>query len=130
MLISIMPQKSKLKLPPVATGDETIGKRLARLRKERGYTQVELAKRIGIIQVLVSDYERDRLRLNAEMLIRFSSALEVSADEILGIEKSTKNGKKPSLKILRRLNKLESLPPAEQKSILKTIDLALSGAGR
>lgn len=130
MMFNIMPHKSKLKLPPIETGDETIGQRLARLRKERGYTQVELAKKIGIIQVLVSDYERDRLRLNAEMLIRFSGALEISADEILGIEKAAKNGKKPSLKILRRLNRLESLPPSEQKSILKTIDLALSGAAR
>ena len=42
---------------------ETVGQRLARLRKERGWTQVELAERIGIIQSLISDYERDRLPL-------------------------------------------------------------------
>ena len=41
----------------------------------QGYTQVELAERIGIIQALVSDYERDKLRLNAEMLVRFAQAL-------------------------------------------------------
>lgn len=64
------------------------------------------------------------------MLIRFSGALAISADEILGIEKAANSGKQPSLKILRRLNKLESLPWSEQKSILKTIGLALSGAGR
>ena len=32
-----------LKLPPLDLGHETIGRRLARVRKERGVTQVELA---------------------------------------------------------------------------------------
>lgn len=36
-----------------------MGQCLARLRKERGYTQVDLAKKIGIIQTLISDYELD-----------------------------------------------------------------------
>ena len=52
-----MPRGSKLKLPPLYLGKETIGKRIARLRKERGYTQVELAEKMNIIQTLISDYE-------------------------------------------------------------------------
>ena len=39
-----MPRKSRLKLPPLDLGKETFGQRLTRLRKERGYTQVTLAK--------------------------------------------------------------------------------------
>ena len=58
-----MPKRSKLKLPPLRLStDETAGQRLARLRKERGLTQVELAAKVGIIQGLVTNYERDRLR--------------------------------------------------------------------
>ena len=121
-----MPRRSRLQLPPVLEGDETIGKRLARIRKEQGYTQVELAERIGIIQALVSDYERDKLRLNAEMLIRFAQALNVSADDILGISAAKrKSMNSPSLKILRRLNRISSLPPAKQKAFLQTIDALL-----
>ena len=62
-----MPRKRTQELPPLDFGNETVGQRLARVRKERGYTQVELAKKIGITQTLVSDYETDRLRLSAEM---------------------------------------------------------------
>lgn len=121
-----MPRRSRFQLPPVLEGNETIGQRLARIRKEQGYTQVELAKKIGIIQVLVSDYERNRLRISAEMLIRFARALEVSTDEILGLngtKRTTTNT--PSLKILRRLNRIASLPPAKQKAFLQTIDALL-----
>lgn len=128
--VLIMPRRSKFELPPLFTEEETIGQRLARLRKERGYTQVELAERIGIIQALVSDYERDKLRLNAEMLIRFAQALEVKSDEILGLNNQQSGRKNPSLKILRRLNRIESLPAAQQKALLKTIDMFLKAAGK
>ena len=47
---------NKTKQPPLMIGNETFGQRLARIRKEKGYTQVELAEKIGIIQVLISDY--------------------------------------------------------------------------
>ena len=37
--------------------------------------------KIGIIQALISDYERDKLRLHAEMVLRFALALDVTTDE-------------------------------------------------
>jgi DNA-binding XRE family transcriptional regulator len=48
-----MPRKSKLKLPALRLGEVSVGQRIARIRKERGYTQNELAERIGSIQALV-----------------------------------------------------------------------------
>lgn len=123
-----MPKTSRLKLPPLDLGDETIGQRIARLRKERGYTQEELSEKMGIIQALVSDYERDKLRLHAEMVIRFAQALEVTTDELLGIRAAKENGRKSSLKLVRRLKRIEELPSAQQKTLLKTIDTFLKGA--
>ena len=76
-----MPRK-RLKLPPIVY-QESVGQRLARIRKERGYTQVELAKKIGTIQGLISDYKNDNLRLSADMAVRFALALDVSTDELL-----------------------------------------------
>ena len=78
-----MPRVSRLKLPPLDPGGETLGERVARLRKERGYTQVELADKIGIIQTLVSAIENNVLKLSAEMAVRFALALGVSTDELL-----------------------------------------------
>ena len=124
----VMPRVSRLKLPPVETGEETIGQRIARLRKEKGYTQNVLAEKMGLIQALISAYELSKIRLNAEMVIRFSKVLDVSADEILGLKKDKFNGKKISLRIMRRLNKIESLPPGQQKTILQSIDLMLKAA--
>ena len=120
--------RSRLKLPPLDSGGETLGERIARLRKERGYTQTELAERIGIIQALVSDYERGKLRLSAEMVVRFAEALEVSTEDLLRPKGSRPLARKPSRRVLRRLEKIEGLPAHQQATLLKTIDTFLRGA--
>jgi transcriptional regulator with XRE-family HTH domain len=66
-----------LKLKPVDMGDESLGQQLARLRKQRGWTQKQIAQRTGIIQELVSNYETD------DMILRLAEVLEVSTDELL-----------------------------------------------
>lgn len=120
--------RTKTPKPTQAEAQETIGQRLARLRKERGWTQVELAERLGIIQSLISDYERDRLRMNPAMVVRFAAALEITTDELLqpGAAR-TPLRRKPSLRVLRRLERIERLPPHQQNTLLKTIDGFLKG---
>ncbi|HRU39965.1 MAG TPA: helix-turn-helix transcriptional regulator [Candidatus Goldiibacteriota bacterium] len=124
----IMARKSKLILAPLNSGKESFGNRLSRIRKSKGFTQVELAEKMGIIQVLISDYERDKLRPHHDMVARFAQALDVSADELLGIKLTKSNEDKPSLRIAQRLKKIEGLPPAQQKTLLKTIDTFIKAA--
>ena len=120
-----MPKVSRFNLPPVDFGGETLGEPIARIRKERGFAQVELASRIGIIQTIVSAVEGDERKLSAEMAVRFAQALGVSMDELLGSGRPEKRGRKPSRKILRRLERIEMLPRTQQLAVLKTIDNAL-----
>jgi len=61
------------------------------------------------------------------MVIRFSDALEVSTDQLLGRTTSEKNGQNPSLWLLRRLKRIETLTAPQQKTFLKTIDLLIKG---
>jgi transcriptional regulator with XRE-family HTH domain len=126
----VMPRKSSLNLPALDLGVESVGQRIARIRKERGYTQIELAERIGTIQALISDYERNKLRLNGEMAVRFALALEVTTDELLGLQPRAVRSRKPSRKILRRLEQIEKLPQAQQAILLKTIDTFIKAAGK
>jgi len=121
----VMPRPTRIKLPPLDLGDESFGQRLARLRKEKGYTQVELAKKIGTIQSIISDYERDRLRPHAEMVIRFAIALEISADECLGLKSPKNSREKYDRRFLRRLKQIEKLSKRDRDALLRTIDAFL-----
>lgn len=122
-----MPQVSRFQLAPVDFGGESLGQRITRIRKERGFTQLELATKIGVIQSIVSAVERDERKLSAEMAVRFAHALGVSMDEMFGAGQATVKGKKPSRRILRRLEQIEALPPTQQTALLRTIDAVLKG---
>jgi transcriptional regulator with XRE-family HTH domain len=133
-----MPKKSSLNLKPLILDGETVGQRIARIRKLQGLTQQQLASSIGIIQALVSDYERDKLRLSAEMVVRFALALNTSADSLLGLDmnnsklqsknqnKLSSQPKSFSRKFLRRLKLIEQLPTRHQSALLKLIDTFLN----
>ena len=71
-----MPRVSRLKLPPLEPGGETLVSGWPGLRKERSYTQVELADKIGIIQTIVSAIETNVLKLSAENLDRYMPITE------------------------------------------------------
>jgi transcriptional regulator with XRE-family HTH domain len=79
---------------------------------------------MGLTQVLVSDYERGRLRLSAEMAVRFAEALGISTDDLLRPRKkvAATPAQQPSLKLLRRMERIEGLPLYRQRALLTTID--------
>ena len=117
-----MPQKRSLQLPTIQYTPASIGQNIVTLRKQQGLTQQQLAQAIGITQTLISRYELGKLQISADMLVRIAIALQVSADAILGLEHYQDNQPAPSLKIMRRLKKIETLPESDQKALLKTID--------
>ena len=121
-----MPKKPIL--PPVDLGEESIGKRIARLRKENGLTQKELAEKVGISRSIISDYEIGRIRLYDDVIIRVALALKVTTDEILGL-KETQNLNIGNINrnMVKRLQLIEKLPAFDKKSLIKTIDNALKG---
>ena len=123
-----MPRESRLQLPPLNWEEGTLGQRLASIRKEQGLTQVELAKKIGIIQSIVSAYELNNLRLTAEMAIRFAKVLDVSTDELLGLETKEKNDFVKNRRVVRRLHQIDQLSKRDQEAVIRTIDAFLTKA--
>ena len=105
--------------------DLVLGKRIAALRKERGYTQVELADQLGTTQAIVSDYERGKLRPHPDMIVRLAKALRVSADEMLGVQPARQNGAPVSRRVFRRLQAIDQLPKRDQDALFRTIDAFL-----
>lgn len=126
----ILPDPLRGGVAMAKTAVETIGERIARLRKERGITQKELADLLRVTQPVVSDYERGELRVHGELLVRLAEILRVSANEILGLEK---NGKTEAAvknrRLQRRLQAIDKLPKRDQEALLRTIDAFLSKAG-
>jgi transcriptional regulator with XRE-family HTH domain len=124
-----MPRRALKKPVDASPRGETVGARIARLRKERGLTQVELATTVDSIQVVISDYERGKLRPNPEMIVAIAGALGVTTDELLGAKPSkAKDEALGNRRLLRRLRQIDRLPRRDQDALLRTIDAFLDRA--
>ncbi|MDY0276776.1 MAG: helix-turn-helix domain-containing protein [Acholeplasma sp.] len=67
-----------------------IGKRIAKLRKEKNMTQVELADKLGISYQAVSNWERGDSMPDIAKLSDLSLIFDVTIDEILGNKRQAK----------------------------------------
>lgn len=64
----------------------SLGKKLREARNNKGLTQEEAAKRLGITFQALSNYERDVRDPDTKLLKSMAELYEVSADELLQIQ--------------------------------------------
>lgn len=62
----------------------SLGKRLREARKAKGFTQVYVAKKLGITNTALSNYERDERDPDTSLLNRFAEFYGVSIDWLMG----------------------------------------------
>ena len=104
--------------------DETFGLRLARLRKEQGYSQRDLAAEIGISQRMLAYYESQSEHPPTKLLPLLVDVLGVTADELLGI-RSRKPSRSPDGRLWRRFKELERLPAKQRRQVVQIVDAFL-----
>ncbi len=64
---------------------------LKQLREERGITQTELARQLGVVRSTICFYESEQHSPTPEMLIKLADFFNVSVDYLLGRETFTEN---------------------------------------
>jgi transcriptional regulator with XRE-family HTH domain len=109
-------------------GMRELAARVVSIRKEKGVTQIEIAKTLGVTQSMVSRIEKGELRLNGEVIIKLAKLFKVSTDELLG-QKSLKNNlPEISRRWLRRIKKINHLSKRDQDGLIQTVDRYLKAA--
>lgn len=69
-----------------------IGKQLKALRKEKGYTQAELAKKLHLTPKAISFYENNQREPDIETLYKIADIFDVSIDYLNGRKNKVKKG--------------------------------------
>lgn len=103
------------------------GKRLSDLRKQAGYTQVELANELGVTQRMISYYEGHSEFPPSNLLPTMAKVLRVSSDELLGIKPLKKN-KQPDSRLLRRMQQIDKLDASTKRQVIQVIDTFIENA--
>lgn len=62
-----------------------LGQRICTMRTALGWSQVDLARRLGVAKQTVSNWENDNIQPSIEMLVRVAKLLNVSTDYLLGL---------------------------------------------
>lgn len=66
-----------------------IGSRIRQVRKNKNLTQAKLAEAVGCSIANITNIEKSKTKLSLNMLVRIVTTLDVSADAIIGIGKSS-----------------------------------------
>lgn len=112
---------------------ESLGDRIAKLRKELDINQKELATKVGITEASLSRYENNLREPKSEIIVRLAKALKTSTDYLLGINENTKINREDKLIIeslavseetKQLLEKIYSLEEEDREAIEKMIDNA------
>lgn len=98
------------------------GKRLAGLRKQMGFTQTQLGAKVGVSYRVIAYYEGETEYPPAHLIEPLAKALNVSTDELLGIQELKQERDPKQAALWRRLKKIENLPKNDQKALLHYLD--------
>lgn len=115
-----MPRKKK--------EDASFGPRLAALRKARGLTQVQLAEVTKTTQRSISYYETDDGVPPSSIVMALARALQVSADELLGLKPPPKtaapsgDGDAETRRLWKRFQAVTQLPEKDQRAVIRLIN--------
>lgn len=120
-----MPRKKKQ--------DASFGPRLTSIRKARGLTQVQLARTMGTTQRAISYYETDDGIPPAAAVIGLARALQVSADELLGLRapKVERLKEDPETRRMwKRFRQVSTLPERDRKAVIRLINSLVAVGSR
>ena len=107
-------------------GMPSLGERVRELRQRRGWSQQQLAEKVGVRQKQISSYERGTNTPSAEILISMAEAVEVSLDFLA--QRSSANAPRiaiADLDLLEKLQDVDRLPEEDRTLVKGVIDLVL-----
>jgi len=98
-----------------------LGQRMAKLRKEMGITQTQLAETLDISQQLIAAYEAGSRKIPSSLLPRLAKLFAVSLEELVGIDKMpVKRG--PASILQRQIEQIGLMPRTKQKFISEMLE--------
>jgi transcriptional regulator with XRE-family HTH domain len=103
---------------------KNIAKIIAELRKEKGWSQTELANESGVSREIIGKYERGEAVPSVDFAKRIADALGVSLDYLVGEGANAKFDKKT----LKRLEDIENLKENDKSCLMTIVDAFLRDA--
>lgn len=102
------------------------GENLKTLRKQKGFSQEELATRLHVVRQTISKWEKNLSVPDADTLIRLAEILEVSVSELLGAKIENENTASDVAEQLSRINEQLAIKNRRSRRIWKIVVIILA----
>ena len=102
------------------------GENLKTLRKQKGFSQEELATRLHVVRQTISKWEKNLSVPDADTLIRLAEILEVSVSELLGAKIENENTASDVAEQLSRINEQLAIKNRRSRRIWKIVAVILA----
>lgn len=103
--------------------------KLRNLRQSRGWSQAQLAQKIGADPNRVSRYERGVIWPTLELVVKIAEVFEVSTDYLIRSGEDLAINKISNQELLRRIEALNSLPEEDQNIVIAVLDAFIKKHG-
>jgi transcriptional regulator with XRE-family HTH domain len=104
---------------------ETFGKNLRHIRRQKGLTQTELGKKVGLSKRMIIHYEKHAKRPPGDKLVLLAQALATTPAMLLHGDIATSDDQQVDAGFARRLEKAKRLPPSDRQVVASLIDTLL-----
>lgn len=101
-------------------------RRIRELRKEKNWSQEELAKKIGSDARQISRYENGKITPSIDAIIKLAEVFDISVDYILFEAAMKRPLKTTCSEVAKRLQHLECLNKSDQDSLLNVLDALIA----
>ena len=102
------------------------GENLKTLRKQKGFSQEELATRLHVVRQTISKWEKNLSVPDADTFIRLAEVLEVSVSELLGAKIENENTASDVAEQLSRINEQLAIKNRRSRRIWKIVAIILA----
>ena len=102
------------------------GENLKTLRKQKGFSQEELAARLHVVRQTISKWEKNLSVPDADTLIRLAEILEVPVSEMLGAKIENENTASDVAEQLSRINEQLAIKNRRSRRIWKIVAIILA----
>ena len=99
---------------------------LKTLRKQKGFSQEELASKLHVVRQTVSKWEKNLSVPDADMLVRLADVLDVTVTELLGAKIDGTEDANNIAEQLSRINEQLAIKNRRSRRILKVIIIVLA----
>ncbi|HOP41438.1 MAG TPA: helix-turn-helix transcriptional regulator [Geobacteraceae bacterium] len=102
-----------------------MGDKIIKLRKEKGWSQQQLAKMVGTSGAIIGRYERGEMAPSVEVAKKIADAFNATLDYLVD---DTKQAEIKDKTMLNRIAEIEQLDQEDKVTIVRVIDSLLRDA--